>query len=98
MQKNKITLPPEHKYSIEEYIDNDPFQGDESELTCRNIEIRRARKPHKCFSLNGRQDHDIQPGQLYRYEKALVDGDFWGEYRICLHCMDKWLADDYAEE
>lgn len=89
MHKDKVKLPPEHSNTVDEYICTDPFMGDESELTCRTVEIRRARKPYLCFSHDGRQDHNIEPGQLYRYEQALVDGDFWGQYRICLHCMDK---------
>lgn len=77
------------------YIRTDPFQGDEAELTCRTVAIRTARKEHKCFDLSGKQDHTIKPGERYRYEKALVDGDFWGEYHMCLKCMDKLISGKY---
>ena len=33
----------------------------------------------------------IKPGERYRHERALIDGDFWGNYRMCLTCCDKWL-------
>lgn len=75
-----------------EYLTYDPFQGDESEITCRNTTIRTARKEHICYGLTGKRDHTIKPGERYRYEKARVDGSFWGEYRICLNCMDKYIA------
>lgn len=85
-----------------EYVAFDPFQGDEAELTCRTTAIRKARKQHACYTLNGKQDHFIEPGQRYRHERALVDGDFWGEYRICLPCLDKILdefeCDDPEEQ
>ncbi|MEO8297100.1 MAG: hypothetical protein ABI574_04755 [Burkholderiales bacterium] len=50
--------------------------------------LRQARKNHLCFGLGGKQDHGIQAGDHYRHERAFVDGSFWGEYRICLGCMD----------
>ncbi len=80
------------------YIDTDPFQGDESELTCRTVTIRTARKEHICFDIHGRSDHTIKPGERYRFERARVDGDFWGEYKICLKCMDKMISDDFPED
>lgn len=76
-----------------DYINTDPFFGEEAELTCRTVTIRKARKIHPCFGLTGEQDHSIQPGQRYRYERALVDGSFWGDYKICLHCMDGFMSD-----
>lgn len=78
-----------------EYVNADPFEGDESELTCRTVSIRKARKDHLCYGLSGKLDHGIQKGSLYRHEKARVDGSFWGEYRICLQCVDAFLVGDY---
>lgn len=74
------------------YLAADPFFGDEAELSCRSVSIRTARKHHKCTALNGQQDCNIQPGQRYRHERALVDGECWGEYRICLICMDTFIS------
>lgn len=82
--------------SDEEYINTDPFFGDEGELTCRSTSIRTARKEHACMTLTGQQDHTIKPGERYRYERALVDGDYWGEYKLCLRCMDKFIDDDWT--
>lgn len=86
------------KHTDDEYINADPFSGDEAELTCRNVTIRTAKKNHLCYGLGGERDHGIQIGQRYRYERARVDGSFWGEYKICLHCMDEFMGpegDDY---
>ena len=90
-------LPDWHKHTADEYANADPFEGDESELACRTVTIRKARKDYLCFGLNGRQDHGIQKGTFYRHERARVDGSFWGEYRICLQCIDALLAgeDDF---
>ena len=82
----------------EDYINHDPFCGDESELSCRSVSLRKARKEHLCFTLDGKQDHNIKVGERYRYEKALVDKSFWGEYRICLKCTDKFIALDSEDE
>mgnify|MGYP003346889291 CR=1 FL=1 len=40
-----------------------------------------------------REQRARQPGERARYEKALIDGSFWGRYYVCLPCMDKWLAE-----
>lgn len=86
------------KYTEEDYLSLDPFQGDEAELSCCTVKIKKARKQHKCYSLTGSQDHFIEKGETYRYEKALVDRSFFGEYRMCLKCLDEWLDDLYSEE
>ena len=77
-----------------DYIGLDPFMGDESELTCRSVNIVKARKSFKCFGYGGHMDHNIEPGQRYRHERARVDGSFWGQYRICLNCMDKLFDEE----
>lgn len=81
------------KHTDAEYIDHDQFQGDEAEITCRTVSLRTARKEHPCFGGLGQygDGHTIKPGDRYRDEKALVDGDFWGRYRICLTCLDKQI-------
>lgn len=84
----------EAKHTDEVYIGTDPFFGDEAERACQSVVIRTSRKEHACFSLDGKQDHTIQPGERYRHERALIDGSFWGEYKICLGCMDKFIDDE----
>jgi hypothetical protein len=86
------------KHSDEEYIGTDPFFGDEAERTCVNTTIRTARKAHVCYGLDGKGDHSIQPGERYRFERARIDGSFWGEYKICLRCMDKFIDDDHGDD
>lgn len=81
------------RHNDEEYIGTDPFFGEEADLSCRTVAIRTAAKEHVCFSLDGKQDHAITKGQRYRYERALVDRSFWGEYRICLDCIDKHIEE-----
>lgn len=81
------------RHTDAEYTSFDPFQGDESDLKCRAVAIRIARKEHPCFALPGATPHVIKPGDRYRHERALVDGSFWGNYRICLGCLDKWIAE-----
>jgi hypothetical protein len=83
------------KHDDATYIGMDPFFGDEAERTCRSVIIRTARRPHLCFGLDGVQDHYIASGQRYRFERARIDGSFWGEYKICLECMDRHIA-EYA--
>lgn len=78
-----------------DYLCFDPFQGDEAERKCKSVKLVRARKEHTCYTLNGAQDHTIKPGERYRHEKALIDGDFWGQYRICLRCMDKLISETH---
>lgn len=70
----------------------DPFEGDEAELKLRTVHMRTARKEYPCYALANRRDgHTIKPGDRYRHERALVDGEFWGNYRLCLTCCDAWL-------
>ena len=76
-----------------DYLEHDPFCGDEGDLTCRNAAIRTARKEYACFGGAGEDGHTIKPGDRYRHETARVDGDFWGTYRICLPCIDKWIRE-----
>jgi hypothetical protein len=85
-------------HSDQEYIEFDLFAGDEGELTLNKVSIRTARKEHACINFLECAPHVITPGQRYRYERALVDGDFWGEWKMCLDCMDKWIGELEGEE
>ena len=91
-------------HTDEQRLEYDLFFGEEGETSFRTAKIRTAKKEHSCFGGAGayQDGHTIKPGERYRHEKALIDGDFWGQYRICLACLDKWIAemdgDDEAEE
>lgn len=80
-----------------DYLAFDPFDGDrDGDVRCRKVRLVVARKEHPCFGgadPHFGDQHSIQPGDLHRYETALVDGDCWGKYRVCIACMDKWLAE-----
>jgi hypothetical protein len=83
------------KHTDDDYINYDPFVGDEADIKCRTVTVKKARKEHVCWGLDGNMDHKIAPGEKYRHERALIDGDFWGEFKLCLNCMDKFIAGDY---
>lgn len=53
----------------------DPFCGDDADIKLRTVRMRTARKEHRCFGA----------------EALPNDDDFWGNYRMCLTCCDKWL-------
>lgn len=77
------------KYPLGAYIHYD-LHGDckdSPDIRCHEIKIVKTRKEHKCFFAD---PHDIPVGQLVRYEKALVDGE-WGSVYVCLPCMDKYF-------
>lgn len=80
-----------------DYLSFDPFDGDRDvDVKCRTVKLVRARTEHPCFGgaePNFGDKHTIKPGEVYRYERALVDGDYWGQYRMCVACMDKWLTE-----
>lgn len=74
------------------YINYDPFEGDRDvEISLRSVKIVTTRKQQQCMRPEG-GIHAIEPGTKARYEKALVDGDYWGRYYTCVECMDRWLA------
>ncbi len=76
-----------------DYLVCGPFDGErDTGIRCQQTTLRRARQRWTCFGLLGEQDHEIQPGDLYRHEKGFAQGR-WGCYRLCIGCMDKWLAE-----
>ena len=82
------------KHAEEDYINWDPFEGDmDVDIRCRKVKLVRVRKQHQChLSINEKTPpHNIEPGQLARYETAFVDGSHWGSYYCCIHCMDAWF-------
>lgn len=83
------------KFAEADYIRFDPCEGDEGEVSCRTVRMVRARKEHQCFlgAAPGADGHSIMPGDTYRSERALIDGDYWGNYAVCVPCMDNWLIE-----
>ena len=81
------------KRSEDDYLQFDPFDGDRDVgIRMRTVKLVRVRKPHQCQMGIGKVSaHDIAIGELARYERALVDGDFWGSYYVCIPCMDRFL-------
>jgi hypothetical protein len=72
-----------------DYLAYDPFDGDRDvDIRCRTVKLVRARKEYQCYC-----GAAIKRGELYRYEVALIDREFWGKYRACLPCIDKWLEE-----
>lgn len=85
----------ELKHRPEDYIRYDPFEGDmDVDIQVQKIKLVKVRKPHVCYMSMGpgQTKHEIQPGEIARYEKALADGT-WGESWVCIPCMDAWFDD-----
>lgn len=83
-------------HTDEDYINTDPFFPDETEVVCRTVTIKKARKDHLCYGLtpDTHNKHKISKGDKYRDETGMVDGK-WGGYKMCLSCMDKFIAGDF---
>lgn len=83
----------------EDRIAHDPFSGEEGDIKLRTVTIKRARKQHACFlsGIDSAELHSIQVGERYRHEKALVDNSFWGEYRLCLNCIDREIKQYFMD-
>ncbi|MBB5547506.1 hypothetical protein [Paraburkholderia fungorum] len=87
------------KYAESEYVAYDPYEGDEADIKLRTVKLVKVRKEHQCFmgAAPLGDKHTIACGDIARFEKALVDGDFWGKSYVCVPCMDKWLDDVIGE-
>lgn len=88
------------KYDADEYLQWDPFEGDESEVACKTVKLVKVRKEHPCFigaNPSGGDQHVIKIGELARAEKALIDGSFWSRSYVCIPCMDKWIDEMHGE-
>jgi hypothetical protein len=87
------------KYAESDYIAYDPFEGDEADIRCRTVKLVKVRKEQQCFigAAPLGDNHVISRGDVARFEKALVDGDFWGKSYVCIPCMDKWLDEVIGE-
>jgi hypothetical protein len=80
-------------YSEQDYVDFNPFFGEEADISCRTVKLVMVHKPHACFfGMNG-DGHRISQGDYARYETALVDGSYWGRYYLCIPCMNREIAD-----
>lgn len=91
-----MSLAQSLRYPERDYIAFDPFEGDRDvDVRMRTVKLVRARVDYSCWygQSGDREPHTIKAGELHRYECALVDREYWGSYRICLPCMDKWFAE-----
>lgn len=89
------------RFRDEDYLRFNPCEGDRDvDVKLRTVKLVAARKEHECFfGLAPYGDgHKIKPGDRYRYEQALIDSDYWGRYRVCLPCIDKFLRDFHGED
>lgn len=86
------------KYKPEDYLNENWFEGDESEISCQTIKFVKVRKEHQCWlSLGKNTPHNVKKGDHAYYEKALVDGEFVSYY-MCTDCMDNWLDEVNYED
>lgn len=88
---------PDLKFPDTDYLRFNPCEGDmDVDIRCRKVKLVKARREHACFMGSDPRygdQHTIKPGDTYRDESALVDGDYWGRYKVCVPCMDKWLTE-----
>ena len=86
------------RHPVEDYLNVDPYQGDESEIDCRRIDIVRTRKAAYCTM--GKSEHP--PGTVMWCERALVDGQFQTNrlylphIAICIDFADCGEHDPYS--
>lgn len=89
------------KFTHEDYLNEDWFQGDESEISCQTKKIVKTRKEHECWlSLApGKTPHNIPVGSYAYFEKAFVDRSHWGKFYMCeKNCMNELLTEYYGED
>lgn len=87
------------KYKDWEYLSLDLFAGDESELTLHTKKLVKTRKSHPCYyGVLDKTEHQINAGEVAVFEKALVDGEFFGRYYMCIACMDKELDQEGEDD
>lgn len=80
------------KRTDEEYVAFDPFDGERDvDLRLKRVKMVTTRKPHMCLSNDKTTMHEIPAGERARYESALVDGEYFGSYYLCVKCMDDWI-------
>lgn len=77
-------------FSEHSYLTFDPYAGDRDvDVRARSPRIVKTKTAHEYIF---GETHKIQRGQLARYEKAIVDGEWWSGY-VCLECLDKWFIE-----
>ena len=88
------------KYDPDEYLRWNLFEGDEAEIQCRSVRLVKVRKEHVCYSSQayGEEQHTINKGEMARFEKALIDRSFWGQYYVCIACMDRFIDELNGED
>lgn len=88
------------KYHFEDYIRFDPFEGDrDTDVKMRTVKLIKARAEHPCWMglSPDSSPHVIKQGEMARFEKARVEGD-WCQYYVCIQCMDNWLDETNVTE
>ena len=88
--------PAALKFEYDAYLQFDPCEGVERDLSDRTVRLLRAKKDRACFMglLPGGDRHSIARGSLYRSERAKddeLDGS-WAIYAVCLSCIEAQLA------
>lgn len=88
----------DHEITEDVLLGLDIFGPSDAIIELHKKKMVTARKPHKCFGLSPSDVHHfIEPGERYRYETALVDGHYWGKYRVCISCLVKEAKELYGD-
>lgn len=97
VQQQKLAARPDA-----EYLNANPFEGDECEIACRRVALVVTRQSHHCAASDltwiSDSPHEIPKGTRAWKESAKVEGKF-GTCYCCLSCIDahlNWLEEQYS--
>lgn len=78
-------------FSDRQYLAYDPTAGDKDDggVSHRVVSIVRARKSHLCWQ----GQHQINPGERYLRETAIIAGEGRKSSAICLACIAAWYRE-----
>ena len=79
------------RYPAQDYLDCDPYSGDESDLECRKVAVVKTIFAQICTIGARKGSNKHPPGTVMWSERAKVDGQFQSNY-VCLPhiamCLD----------
>lgn len=88
----------ERKHSDQVYLDFQVADDRDVDVRLQKVKLVITRKPQHCLGGAYSSGHEIPAGTEARFERALVDSDFWGRYYICIACMDKDIEETEGDE
>lgn len=86
------------KHPDKVYMDFEVVTDCDVDVRLRQVKLVKTRKPQQCMGGAYGGPHEIPAGAEARFERALVDSDFWGRYYLCIACIDKDLEELEGED